>query len=60
MENEHEDSRTNTFNIMIFRSYDTLRAYQHTRPEPRLSRPGAWASLWRRMGVKAAIAARLH
>jgi len=27
--------------------------------EPPLARPGAWACAWRRMGVKAALAARL-
>jgi len=26
--------------------------------EPPLSRPGAWASVWRRMGVKGCLAAR--
>ncbi len=29
-----------------------------TRREPPLARPGAWAGLWRRIGVKAALAAR--
>jgi hypothetical protein len=31
---------------------------QAQRPEPPLARPGAWAGLWRRMAVKAALAAR--
>ncbi len=30
---------------------------QIERREPPLARPGAWAGLWRRMAVKAALAA---
>lgn len=31
----------------------------HPDREPPLARPGAWAGLWRRMAVKAALAARM-